>query len=1227
MDCEKSDEFSEIDHTDMDIDSEFSDDCGIDIKTNETKGLEKDDVELLNTRIIHDVTDEKVYYRMDKSSPVVESKGSKEIANDEVLNKGNLTKRSAKAGNTCVPYKYYRTIKQEQEKDIVKPKVNNENYKTAQHMSPEKAFANINDLFAVKKNDVNKQKKRKLEDVLSSDTLSTFSSEDSLSELIDSPVLENMESFLILDDLEEFGAVGGRDPVSERTNTNTTQNDVPKSTKENLSGILHRKSSVNRKPSSVQFDESVAIETFSQTEPASDCSPKAILAQGDGPDPNQTPARTFGPFAGPVSVARLNDLSERGVADSRDSERTTSCVRSANETPPCHSSEVSARQGSFQRKDSTPRMLSPTELLRQKQKVVADKIIHSLSLKGGDSKDSVGHSSHEHTVTKNDDFSKETGTEICERQGALEDNSHYSDSMFENRLGNDNNINQTAENGFSLVKVNSADFIDPKFLYNLPDMGNRFVDLREKWRKLDENTQENHKKPYKEQAPSYKSTSEWLESTKPRDSKGVENPEVSNHKNQNDQQHVSEEKHQDKKNSKDPVTKIATSVDIGVSSESIGMPNISKSQPGYWFFKDFDTSFSKIYDENGTREFTPYLYHQSDPEKISAHACDIQDKADEDGGKAKKIQERLSRKKRLDSLRNKRFQHNHLSLLWHGDSCTEHVIQEPDEICSDNREFKDRRPANEDQENSNVEEHRNNFDAGVDDLHCDAAQKAVDYMNSLLAEFLDMIAFKNERGMAITVNDYKELDLIQSTIKYIGNTLTALTETADSMASTNSQTDSLREGGSSQIHVDIHDRNMIMKHLDKLKMSLSNAEKNMRCWSDSVMNTNFVDTQKRDKLKVYETESASAKVSTDNDKRYLADDYGEMRRNFKTESIILDTPANLRQTGNTKLKEENREANKNEILQSNFEHLSQSHQKENESDSFLCVPCVDNESIGYLGDRSESESSIPVTKTYHQKTRLNDSDLQNLYSEPQSQSSRNEDKLKGHKDVGVTPVSSKGLASEQLQSGELEYISLPPSSPHRNSESLYYPHLREARDVRENSYRTHLYEDRKMYPDLSWSRVATENTLESDPIYPGYYLAHGRINSERQESSEPQLLGKYGNIASNIQLTSNNFYKAQSSSEFENDDEEDNGDRCYTRSNDVLKLTEGTYPNVIVSPRKIKLLTCVSVPDDLRGVHMDLGSTSLTVKRQDDYHPKQVRDSGQDLSKELTQEVILRFPC
>ena len=131
----------------------------------------------------------------------------------------------------------------------------------------------------------NGQNKRKLQDALSS--------EEHICAMKDNETVGiDNDSFTILDDLEEFGAVGGNNP-----STNSTHTDILNSSKENISGILHRMSSVSKKSSSVQFDDSVIVETFSQTEPASDCSPKVVQAQGDGPDPNQATPGMVGPFS------------------------------------------------------------------------------------------------------------------------------------------------------------------------------------------------------------------------------------------------------------------------------------------------------------------------------------------------------------------------------------------------------------------------------------------------------------------------------------------------------------------------------------------------------------------------------------------------------------------------------------------------------------------------------------------------------------------------------------------------------------------------------------------------------------------------------------------------------------------------------------------------------------------------------------------------------------------
>ena len=153
-------------------------------------------------------------------------------------------------------------------------------------------------------------------------------------------------------------------------------------------GILQRTPSAGRRHVNVHFDNEVSVETFSQTDEESSPA-KALLAHGDGP-PNNIPGTSI-PL--PPPVPDLAQASGPGMSsliyatDIRASEPVKSTIRkferSHGKGPLDYVkakilkklSNGSKYSSEVVRKDSMPKAVSPTDLLRQKQKSVTDKII------------------------------------------------------------------------------------------------------------------------------------------------------------------------------------------------------------------------------------------------------------------------------------------------------------------------------------------------------------------------------------------------------------------------------------------------------------------------------------------------------------------------------------------------------------------------------------------------------------------------------------------------------------------------------------------------------------------------------------------------------------------------------------------------------------------------------------------------------------------------------------
>ena len=144
-------------------------------------------------------------------------------------------------------------------------------------------------------------------------------------------------------------------------------------------GILHRHPSPSKRQLNVHFNNEVSVETFSDADQEANGT-KTLLAHGDGP-PNNIPGTTI-PLPPPVPpdfvLASSSDITspqafQKVVKSGKDyGESPLEYVKGkilkklGNDSK--HPPEVS-------RRDSFPKSVSPTELLRKKQRTVTDKII------------------------------------------------------------------------------------------------------------------------------------------------------------------------------------------------------------------------------------------------------------------------------------------------------------------------------------------------------------------------------------------------------------------------------------------------------------------------------------------------------------------------------------------------------------------------------------------------------------------------------------------------------------------------------------------------------------------------------------------------------------------------------------------------------------------------------------------------------------------------------------
>ncbi|XP_053406240.1 uncharacterized protein LOC123523252 isoform X2 [Mercenaria mercenaria] len=161
--------------------------------------------------------------------------------------------------------------------------------------------------------------------------------------------------------LDEFGAVGGESV-------------------EEVQGILQKSpsDSPQKKSSSVQFNDEVTVEMFSQTDPTASSTTKATLAQGDGPSPIAS-----------LRLSRVTAPSESGfereITRKQNQQYLNEAESSAEVSPDftklsAMQSEMKNKESKLGRKNSVPKLLSPAELLHRKQKAAASNQMQSASI-------------------------------------------------------------------------------------------------------------------------------------------------------------------------------------------------------------------------------------------------------------------------------------------------------------------------------------------------------------------------------------------------------------------------------------------------------------------------------------------------------------------------------------------------------------------------------------------------------------------------------------------------------------------------------------------------------------------------------------------------------------------------------------------------------------------------------------------------------------------------------
>ena len=579
-------------------------------------------------------------------------------------------------------------------------------------------------------------------------------------------------------------------------------------------GILHRHPSPSKRQLNVHFNNDVSVETLPDAD-QEDNGTKTLLAHGDGP-PNNIPGTSI-----PLPPPLPHDLVFASRSDNPSEQTLQNMGKSGRDNgkgPLDYKAKVLKNLGKdpkntseIRRKDSLPKSVSPTELLRKKQRTVTDKIIkQTLSQKSIPSSGMEIHSSGsrnaQNPVNQNTVKDKINAMEDLVRDlklpveakyyNQLENSSEYTNSVDSSGTNEANFASETYNTNLDTSKkdtdhsfkvdlkklpTNQRYFQDwnSPFQRKMSTGNNQSVENQEhedSLREQDEpETRESTDKSPGLGAFEYSTPSKLFQVIKNREEadKNSQGLGAFSYSTPSKLFQKIEDRESAEKNSQELGSfSYTTPSELLVRRENV-KESSSKEKPGYWFFKrDSGTKHTvscseikennetprRIFSDIGAAENLSDARKDSVEETVHENDDNSQD-VDVIKKRRKKFMDRCKRKKRLDHIEHWTEDHH---------SCAETV----ENILSNASMPVIRSNVTSKSDTSDFETSIRNIRECFDKIATSTSMvEPISMIDDLLSDFLNLMERKLIQGSVITIDILRELEYVYDSLVFIARQL------------------------------------------------------------------------------------------------------------------------------------------------------------------------------------------------------------------------------------------------------------------------------------------------------------------------------------------------------------------------------------------------------------------------------------------------------------------------